>query len=180
MSFELQPTLEGELILLRPIKPEDYEALYTAASDPLIWEVHPNWDRYKPENFKRYFQGAIDSGGAFIVIDKANGKIIGSSRYHHYDADDRSIHIGWTFLERAYWGGRHNGELKRLMLTHAFQFVDTAIFVIGPDNVRSRRAIEKIGGILVGTCLDDDRRESVMYHVTKGKAVAMGANTPLA
>jgi RimJ/RimL family protein N-acetyltransferase len=165
MPFELQPTLKGELLLLRPLKPEDYHDLYAVASDPLIWELHPNSDRYKKEVFKEFFRLAIESGGAFVAIDAKNGRVIGSSRFFGYNKEKSEIEIGWSFLARAYWGGTYNGEMKRLMLRHAFQFVNTVVFLVGPKNLRSQKAMEKIGGIRAGTRIDDTGRESFVYEI---------------
>ena len=145
MPFDLQPTLHGKLIELRPLKPADFDELYRAASDPLIWEVHPETDRYKKEVFKLYFDSGIESRGAFAVIDRKNGKIIGSSRYHDLKPEESQIEIGYTFLERKYWGGEYNGEMKRLMLEHAFKYVERVVFVVGATNWRSQKALEKIG-----------------------------------
>jgi len=97
----------------------------------------------------------LASGGALIVIDRTTQEIIGSSRYFGYDPERSEIEIGWTFLARSHWGGRYNAELKRLMLDHAFRFVETVIFKIGPTNFRSRKAVEKISAVLT------DRREEV-------------------
>lgn len=166
MSFDLQPTLRGELLELRPLREEDFDALYAVASDPLIWEQHPNSDRYKEEVFREFFRGAMESGGAFAAIDSRDGRVIGSSRYHGYDPERSEIEIGWTFLARTHWGGRYNGEMKRLMLGHAFKFVDSVVFLVGPQNMRSRRAVEKIGGVLAGTRPNETGRESVVYRIT--------------
>jgi RimJ/RimL family protein N-acetyltransferase len=144
---DLQPTLTGETVLVRPLRTEDWPELLAAASDPLIWEVHPVRDRYKQAVFKEYFDGAIASKSAFAFVERATGAIIGSSRYHEYDPEHSEIEIGWTFLIRAHWGGATNREIKRLMLSHAFSFVDTVLFKVGESNWRSQRAMEKIGGI---------------------------------
>src|ERR1043165_6119725 len=125
MQFELQPQLTGDLIELRPLRPADWTPLFAVASDPLIWEQHPANDRYKEDVFKRFFTEALESGGAFVVLDKRTGEIIGSSRFFGYDDEKLEIEIGWTFVARRYWGGQYNGELKRLMLDHAFKFVQT-------------------------------------------------------
>jgi N-acetyltransferase len=156
--MELQPYLTGELVELSPLQPEDWDGLFAAASDPLIWEQHPASDRYREEVFREFFQGALDSKGAFAVIDRKTGKIIGSSRYHNYDPDKSEIEIGWTFLARQYWGGKYNGEMKRLMLEHAFRFIDVVLFRVGATNWRSRKAVERIGGVLI------DRRETIDLH----------------
>ncbi|PYL39312.1 MAG: N-acetyltransferase [Verrucomicrobia bacterium] len=150
MSFDLQPNLKGELIDLRPLTPEDWDDLFAVASDPLIWEQHPESDRYKEDVFKVFFKDALESGGAFVVIDRKNKRIIGSTRFHGYEPEKSEIEIGWTFLARKYWGGRHNWEMKQLMLAHAFQFVNNGVFYVGENNMRSRRATEKIGAIKSG------------------------------
>ncbi len=147
-DFDLQPYLLGDLIELRPLRTEDWEELFEVASDPLIWEQHPYPDRYKEDVFREFFQTAMESGGAVAVLDRKTRKIIGSSRFCKYESEENEIEIGWTFLARSYWGGEYNGEMKRLMLVHAFQFVDSVVFLIGPENMRSRRAVEKIGGVL--------------------------------
>lgn len=164
--FDRQPTLRGEFLELRPLRPDDFEALFRVASDPLIWEQHPERTRYQEATFRTFFQDALSSGGALIAIDRATGEIIGSSRYHGYDPARRVVEIGWTFLARAYWGGRYNGEMKRLMLEHAFPWVTRVIFVIGPENRRSQRAVEKIGGVRAETMTDQQGRERVIYELT--------------
>jgi len=151
MSFDLQPHLKGELIELRPPRGDDWDELFAVASDPLIWEQHPESDRYKEDVFKIFFDDALRSGGAFIVIDTQTQQIIGSTRFHGYDPEKSEIEIGWTFLARKYWGGRYNAEMKQLMLTHAFKFVENVVFFVGENNIRSQKATEKIGAVKSGT-----------------------------
>jgi RimJ/RimL family protein N-acetyltransferase len=166
MTFDLQPVLRGDLLTLRPLRQDDCDDLRAAAADPLIWEQHPDKTRSDPEGFKKFFQEAMASGGALIAIDNATGAVIGSSRYFGYDAAADEVEIGWTFLVRRHWGGRYNGEMKRLMLTHAFQFVSRVVFLVGPDNVRSQRAVERIGGVRVGMRRDAvSGRESVVFAI---------------
>jgi N-acetyltransferase len=168
VSFELQPTLTGTLIELRPLQPDDFDALYSVARDPSIWEQHPVRDRYKEDVFKDFFREALESRGAFAVIDRESGRMIGSSRYYGYDAARREIEIGWTFLARAFWGGIYNREMKTLMLRHAFRFVDRVIFLVGPQNFRSQRAMKKIGGVRVGTTRrEPGGPESVVFEITR-------------
>ncbi len=167
MSFDLQPVLTGELLRLRPLRADDFHELYAVASDPLIWVQHPNNDRYKEEVFRGFFRDALESGGALIAIDLKSDAIIGSSRFHGYDQEKREIEIGWSFLARSYWGGRYNGEMKKLMLRHAFQFVDSVIFIIGVLNLRSQKAIEKIGGVRVGSKTDVNGRENFIYQIAR-------------
>jgi hypothetical protein len=131
MPFDLQPHLKSEFIELRPLTPEDWDDLFAVASDPLIWEQHPESDRYKEGVFKVFFREALESGGAFVVIDNTTQQIIGSTRFYGYDPEKSEIEIGWTFLARRYWGGRYNAEMKRLLLIHAFKFVETVVFLVG-------------------------------------------------
>ena len=150
MPFDLQPHLTGELIELRPLAPEDWDDLFAVASDPLIWEQHPESDRYKENVFKVFFREALECGGAFVVIDAQTQHIIGSTRFYGYDPDKSEIEIGWTFLARKYWGGGYNAEMKRLLLNHAFKFVESVVFFVGETNFRSQKAMEKIGAIKIG------------------------------
>jgi RimJ/RimL family protein N-acetyltransferase len=167
MPFDLQPILKSDLLELRPLRAEDFHDLYAVASDPLIWEQHPMSDRYQPEVFKEFFREALESGGALIAIDTKDGQVIGSSRFHGYDEDKSEIEIGWTFLARSHWGGVYNREMKRLMLQHAFRFVSSVIFVIGTRNLRSQRAVEKLGAVRVGSRTDAAGRESFVYRITE-------------
>lgn len=171
MPFDLQPVLQGKLLELRPLRAEDFDDLYAVASDPLLWEQHPMRDRYKEEVFREFFREALESGGALIAIDAKQGRVIGSSRFHGYDEAKSEIEIGWTFLARTYWGGVYNREMKHLMLRHAFKFVNSVIFLVGPQNLRSRRAVEKIGGVRVGSRTDGRGRESVVYQITASNFV---------
>jgi N-acetyltransferase len=111
VEFDLQPTLKGKLIEIRPLTLNDFDALFEAASDPIIWEQHPESDRHKREIFQKFFDGAINSNGAFAIIERKSGRIIGSSRYCNLNSTEREVEIGWTFLERAFWGGSYNREL---------------------------------------------------------------------
>ncbi|HEY1304167.1 MAG TPA: GNAT family N-acetyltransferase [Vicinamibacterales bacterium] len=167
MRFELQPMLTGDLVELRPLREEDFEALFDVASDPLIWEQHPEPDRCTEPVFRRFFRGAMESGGAFLVLDRSDGRVIGSSRFADYDEAASQIEIGWTFLARSHWGGAYNREMKRLMLAHALRFVRRVVFRVGPNNRRSQRALEKIGAVSLGVQSDAERGESVVYEITR-------------
>ena len=145
MYFELQPTLKNESIRIQPLKSSDFETLFAVASDPLIWEQHPNKDRYKKEVFENFFKGAMESGGAFLVFNAQTGETIGSSRYYELDEKASSIAIGYTFIAKNHWGGIYNPALKSLMLNHAFQYVNHVILHIGANNIRSQKATEKLG-----------------------------------
>ncbi|MBA3705214.1 MAG: GNAT family N-acetyltransferase [Bacteroidetes bacterium] len=149
MDFELQPTLKNDFVKIQPLKKADFETLYKVASDPLIWEQHPNKDRYQREVFEIFFKGAIESGGAFLVFDN-KGEAIGSSRFYDFNKNESSVLIGYTFLAKTHWGTTYNKALKTLMLNHAFKFVDKVFFHIGSNNLRSQRSIEKLGAKKTG------------------------------
>lgn len=174
MPFDPQPILQGELLLLRPLRAEDFRNLYSVAADPLIWEQHPIKDRYKEEVFKEFFREALESGEALIAIDSKDGRVIGSSRFHGYDEEKSEIEIGWTFLAKSHWGGHYNREMKRLMLGHAFRFVESVIFLVGPQNLRSQRAVEKIGAVRVGSGADGGGRDSFVYRITRSSFAPEG------
>ncbi len=170
-QFNWQPHLFGETLRLRPLADSDFEALFAAASDPLIWEQHPDSKRYTRERFEVYFQSGIASKGALVIIDLKSGHLIGSSRYTDHNTQTLSLEIGFTFLTRSYWGGTTNHELKMLMLNHAFSSVDTAYFVVGRGNLRSRKAMSKIGGTEVtdvsSTPVTGDLGTSVVFQIQK-------------
>ena len=166
MPFDLQPVLTGALVHLRPLRAGDFDALYAVASDPHIWEQHPESNRHELAVFRTFFDGAIVSGGALLETDAMTGAVIGSSRYFLYDETRRAIEIGWSFLARSHWGGRHNREMKRLMLQHAFRFVDRVHFIIGVRNLRSQRAIENIGAVRIGRRIGNQGHDSYVYELT--------------
>jgi N-acetyltransferase len=167
VPFDAQPTLQGERLALRPLTADDWQALYAVASDSLIWEQHPARNRHEIEVFRAFFDEALAGAGTLVVLDRANGLVIGSSRFHGYDEARSQVEIGWTFLARLYWGGVYNGELKRLMLAHAFRYVESVIFVVGPRNVRSQRALAKIGAAATGETAPGSGGDSDVYRLTK-------------
>ena len=143
--MNIQPILVNHFVQLIPLEESDFESLYSVASDPEIWEQHPNKDRYKREVFQNFFQGAIESKGAFKIIDKNTGEIAGSTRFYDYNQDDNSILIGYTFYAEKFWGSKLNPQVKKLMLDYIFQFVNKVYFHVGKNNIRSQKAMEKLG-----------------------------------
>jgi RimJ/RimL family protein N-acetyltransferase len=184
--LDRQPVLEGEHILLRPLALDDWHALFAVASDPLIWEQHPAHDRWQEPVFRAFFDDALANRGALVAIDRANGAVIGSSRFQGLDKAPKgggggSVEIGWTFLARSHWGGTYNHEMKRLMLAHALASVAEVRFLVGETNLRSRRALEKIGGRLtdredVRPMADGTFVRHLIYAITRDDF----ANGPLA
>ena len=146
--LDLQPTLVGDIVTLRPLRVGDWDALFAVAADPAIWALHPAHDRWQEPVFRTFFAEALASGGALVALDPASGVMIGASRYGTARAGPREVEIGWTFLARAHWGGTFNRAMKTLMIGHALAAFDRVIFLVGDTNLRSRRALEKIGAVL--------------------------------
>lgn len=173
--FDIQPLLVGEKVKLRPLMPDDFGALYAVACDPDIWAMHPFRNRYKRDIFEAFFADAIESRGAFAIIDNATGEVIGSTRFAHYDADSGEIEIGWTFFATAYWRTGTNRAVKALMLNYIFRFVRTVVFQIGATNFRSRSAVERLGARLVlehKRHHDDQWHDYTTYHLTREDAAS--------
>lgn len=171
MNFSIQPILENDYVKLIPLQENDFEQLFSVASDPLVWEQHPNKDRYKRDVFERFFEGALESGGAFKIIEKNTGEIAGSTRFYNYNAADNSIFIGYTFYARKFWGSKMNPQVKKLMLDYIFQFVDKVNFHVGKDNLRSQKAMEKLGAkkvdeVIVAYYGEPDRL-NVVFEILK-------------
>lgn len=172
MNFELQPTIQNELVSIRPLKADDFEVLYQVANDPLLWKQHPNRERYKREVFHNFFNGAMESGGAFFVTETTTGDPIGSSRYYDLDVENSRVLIGYTFISRRFWGKSYNRALKTLMLDHAFKYVEHVHFHIGATNFRSQKSIEKIGAQKIGEAdviyYGEQSTKNFIYQIEKG------------
>ncbi|PST83586.1 N-acetyltransferase [Pedobacter yulinensis] len=150
LPAKLRVPLYDKLVRLQPLSQEDFEPLYQVAADPLIWEQHPNRDRYKKEVFQIFFQGALESGGAYLIMDQLSGEIAGSTRLYDFDPENNSICIGYTFIARKFWGQGHNPAAKRLLLDHIFDTVAEVHFHIGAENLRSQIAIGRVGARKIG------------------------------
>jgi N-acetyltransferase len=164
-GFDPQPTLSDGAVRLRPMRGADRAALYEVARDPAIWALHPAQDRWKEDGFRAFFDLCLASGGALVIEDAASGAVIGASRYDRERAEAGEVEIGWTFLARDRWGGVTNGAVKRLMIAHALAHFDRVIFLIGAQNLRSRRAVEKIGGRLTPRPYDAPMAGRSVRHV---------------
>jgi RimJ/RimL family protein N-acetyltransferase len=172
MNFDLQPThLESQLIKLIPLQEDHFEQLYSVASDELLWEQHPNKNRYKRDVFQIFFDGAMQSKSAFLVLETRTSETIGSSRFYDFDPENDSILIGYTFIGRKFWGKGYNKELKKLMMDYAFQYVSKIIFHIGATNFRSQKAIEKIGAIKIDEFeveyFGEESKLNYIYQISK-------------
>lgn len=171
MEINIQPVLENEKAILMPLGENEFEQLYAVASDPKIWEQHPNKERWKREVFETFFHGAVESKGAFKIINKAAGDIAGSTRFYDYNEADDSIFIGYTFYATAYWGTGFNMSVKKLMMDYIFQFVSAVYFHVGATNTRSQIAIGRVGAIKVGEeevkYFGEPAKQNFVYKIDK-------------
>ena len=166
--MDLQPILANEFVQIVPLKESDFEALFAVASDELLWEQHPEKERYKKDVFLMFFQEAIASKSAFKIIDIKTGNAIGSTRYYEYNEIEKSVAIGYTFIDRKHWATPYNRALKNLMLNYAFQFVESAIFHVGNTNFRSQKAVEKLGANVTETILNKEiSKTHFIFTLTK-------------
>jgi RimJ/RimL family protein N-acetyltransferase len=170
-GLNLQPLLQNDRIILYPLQEDDFEALYAAASDPKIWDQHPNKDRWKKEVFQTFFNGAIQSQGAFKIVEKSTAEVIGSTRFYDYNRDESCIIIGYTFYTISSWGTGINPAVKKMMLDYVFQFLNKVYFHIGADNIRSQIAIARIGAVKVAeqevTYYGEPPKLNFIYEINK-------------
>lgn len=171
MNFSIQPELESEKYQLIPLQQGDFDALYKVASDPKVWEQHPNKNRYEKGVFENFFNGAIESKGAFKIVSKSTGEVLGSTRFYDYDETKNSIFIGYTFYGTQAWGKGVNPQIKKMMLEYIFQFVDCVYFHIGKDNLRSQIALERLGGNKISeeeiAYFGEPTRTNFVYEINK-------------
>ena len=171
MAFPLQPTLHNDKVALHPLLEDDFEALFAVASDSRIWEQHPNKDRWKREVFLNYFDGAMKSQGAFKIVDVVTGQVIGSTRFYDFNEQESSILIGYTFYAVDCWGKGFNPAVKKLMLDHAFQLVETVQFHIGATNFRSQVSIGRLGATKIGEIniayYGEPPKHNYVYEITR-------------
>ena len=171
MNFSIQPVLENEKYQLIPLQKGDFELLYEVASDPKVWEQHPNKDRYKREVFENFFKGAMESQGAFKIVEKSTGNFLGSTRFYDFDESENRVFIGYTFYGANSWGKGINPQVKKLMLDYIFQFVDKVHFHIGKENFRSQIALERLGGKKIAeeevAYFAEPTRTNFVYEIAK-------------
>lgn len=171
LPFDPVPVLVVGPYSLIPLQPSDFEEVYVAASDPEVWAQHPNKNRYERSVFQNFFDGAIQSGGAFKIVDRHTNQVIGSTRIYDYNPEKSTILIGYTFLSKAYWGKGANAIIKRMLLDFLFQYVEVVQLHIGANNLRSQISIERIGATKVDhikiAYFGEPERENFVYEFRK-------------
>lgn len=161
--------LENKELSLVPLKADDYQRLFSVASSKEIWEQHPNQNRYLPTEFQLYFDQLLNCDIAYLVTDRRSNSIIGATAFYNLDREKKQVAIGYTFLTTKYWGTGINTSLKSLMINYAFQFVDHIMFYVGAHNIRSQKAVQKLGARKTGELLKQTKPHRHNYEYTLSK-----------
>lgn len=184
----LAPRLEGELVVLEPLRSEHAGELWEAAQAPEIWEWLTNIgaDRAIFADFVRVSLDAAAAGreGVFVVRRRADGAVVGSSRYLNVRSGDRVVEIGWTWFNPAAWRTGVNLETKLLLLGHAFEALGCVRVEFKTDarNERSRAAIAALPAAFEGVLRRHmivpgvGQRDSAYFSVIDSEWPAVRAN----
>ncbi|MCC9043996.1 GNAT family N-acetyltransferase [Myroides sp. M-43] len=153
--------LQGTTIDLVPLEEHHLEELYQASGDKELWKQVLS-DCSDRDTFFTVYRMALevrDNGMQypFVIIDKQTKKLIGSTQFFEMHEADKKLEIGWTWITCDYWGSVVNLECKLLLLTYCFEVLKTNRVQLKTkdDNLRSRKAIEKIGGVFEGILRKD-------------------------
>ena len=179
MQPGLSPTLENEYVNLSPLNLDNYEKLISVASQEELVQYSPS-HIYTPDTLRNYVSIALEQKEGntsipFIIFDKIKQQYAGSSRYMNIDWTNKVLEIGSTWIGREFHGSGLNGQIKYLMINHAFDEMDfeKIEFRIDERNIRSRKAVEKLGAKLEGTLrsnvylLDGFKRNTCCYGILK-------------
>ena len=156
--MNLQPvTLEGDVTRLEPLSSAHFAPLCEIGLDPEIWRWMIN-DVRSPEDLRRYLERALQEQREgkslpFATVERASGKVVGSTRFGNIDPPNRRVEIGWTWIARPWQRTAINTEAKYLMLRYAFEIWGCARVELKTNamNYRSRAAILRIGAKEEGT-----------------------------
>ena len=151
--------LKGRHVYLQKLVPAYKELIRPLAKDERIWEFTRRFtiDDTYDQQFDAYFDNAIDPNGrgiqqTFVIHETASDQIIGMSRFYEYEKAEKRLAIGFTWYIPSVWGRVYNKECKLLMLQYAFEEIGVlrVEFTVVGQNIRSQKAVEKIGGIKEG------------------------------
>lgn len=166
--------LEGEKVILSPLQEEHFDELINNSQNELIWTYMPVNGMNKALLHSVLKEALIKQNNSeqypFVIIDKKNHKIIGSTRYLQLNEEHRNLEIGYSWYLPEYWGKGYNEESKFLLLNHCFEVLKTVrVQLIASDkNLRSRKAILRIGaqfeGILRSVIIRNGEKKNIAYY----------------
>lgn len=175
------PVLENDRVKLSLLDLSNYSNLTDIAKEDQLIYYSPS-DISTQEKLREYTKVAVKGYYEktiipFLVFDKLNGEFAGSTRFGLIDYNNKVLHIGWTWIGKRFQGTGLNKNMKFLMLQYAFENMnfEKVEFRIDERNLKSRRAIEKIGGTLEGvlrknTIMQDGfRRNTCCYGILKNE-----------
>jgi len=179
MLFDYSFSLENEKVLLSPLTLGNYENLIEVASQEKLVQYSPS-DIYTPKTLKNYVEKALHqkqekTSIPFVIFDKKKQQFAGSTRYMNINLNYKTLEIGATWIGHEFQGTGLNSQVKHLMINHAFDTMkfEKIEFRIDERNMRSRKAVEKLGGILEGILrkniylLDGFKRNTCCYGILK-------------
>ena len=176
MSFEVKPViLSGDAVRLEPLSQEHAQGLYNRGRSTADWAYMPRGCFVDLADTRQWIDAALGATGQqpFGIVETGKSKVVGSTRYLNIRPQHRSLEIGWTWLGQESQRTGINTEVKLLLLTHAFEHLGAVRVEFKTDgrNLRSQRALERIGATLEGVLRQhmivqgDYRRDSVYFSV---------------
>lgn len=172
--------LRGNYVYLERLKAEDIPTLKELARDERIWEFTRTLlmnDAYD-EQFEKYIAIALNPNPflpqqSFVMRDAQTGAVMGMTRFYKVEPEHKRLNIGYTWYRPEYWGKAHNKECKLLLLQYAFETLGfrRVEFEVAHKNIRSQKAVEKIGGVKEGVLRkhslqpDGDIRHTVVFSI---------------
>jgi N-acetyltransferase len=159
-------TITGRSVDLVSLEPHHFPVLETVAQDKRIWQFYA-YDGSNPAVLRSTLEAGLadrDKGlqFPFVILNKKTNAIIGSTRFMDIQPKHKKLEIGTTWLHPDYWGTVINFECKLLLLTYAFETLGVlrVQFKTDENNIRSRKAIEKVGGRFEGILRNDMLRDN--------------------
>ncbi len=164
--------LEGEMVRLVPLERDHFPALLKIGADSRIWE-YMSVDGSDEGRLLQLLESAVLKRATkeqypFAVIEKATGAVVGSTMFHNIFPQHRKLEIGWTWYAPSLWRTGVNRECKYLLLNYCFDVLAAIRVQLVTDeiNVRSRKAIEGIGGVFEGVLRNERIRENGIFRNT--------------
>jgi RimJ/RimL family protein N-acetyltransferase len=172
--------LRGQYVYLETLQQEHMDILKSLAQDARLWEYTKTIlvnDTFE-EQFQRYMHTAFDernTGGqhSFVIRQASDNAVIGMTRFYKIEASQKRLSIGYTWYVPGVWGQVHNKECKLLLLQYVFEKLrfQRVEFEVAHQNLRSQKAVEKIGGVREGRLrkhglhADGTMRDTIVFSI---------------